>query len=105
MIRAMLLVLLLQGCAVLADRRVAAGCQLADGVTTKQALDRGAVEGNPFFDSMSGSQIFTLKVFIASLILWAFPDYERMSDTQKVAAGALSIIGCGAAVHNNQVQR
>ena len=104
-IRAMLLVLLLQGCAVLADKRVAAGCQLADGITTKQALDRGAVEGNPLLGSMSGSQILTLKVFIAGLIMWAFPDYERMSDTEKVAVGALSVIGCGAAMHNSQVQR
>jgi hypothetical protein len=101
----MLLVLLLQGCAVLADRRVAAGCQLADGYTTKQALDRGAIETNPLFKSMDGDQILTLKVLIAGLILWAFPDYEKMSGTQKVAAGALSIVGCGAAVHNSSVQR
>ena len=105
MTRILVLLLLLQGCAVLADKRVAAGCQLADGITTKQALDRGAVEGNPLLGSMSGSQILTLKVFISGLILWAFPDYESMSDTQKVAVGALSIVGCGAAINNNKVQR
>lgn len=101
----MLLVLLLQGCAVIGDKRVAAGCQLADGFTTRAALDRGAVETNPFLKSMDGGQILTLKVIIAGLILWAFPDYEQMSDTQKVAASALSIVGCGAAVHNHGVQR
>jgi hypothetical protein len=54
---------------------------------------------------MDGDQILTLKVLIAGFILWVFPDYEKMSGTQKVAAGALSIVGCGAAVHNSSVQR
>ena len=105
MTRILVLLLLLQGCAVLADKRVAAGCQVADGFTTKQALDRGAVEANPFLKNMDGNQIVTLKVLIAGLILWAFPRYEEMSDTQKVMTGALSIVGCGAAIHNNGVQR
>ena len=100
-----LLIFGINGCAVIADKRMTAGCQLADGITTKQALDRGAVETNPFLKNMDGNQILTLKVLVAGLILWAFPSYEQMSDTQKFAAGALSVIGCGAAIHNNGVQR
>jgi hypothetical protein len=95
----------LVGCAVLSDKRTAAGCQLADGITTYDALARGAREINPFFESMSGTQILVVKAIISGLIMTFFPEYEEMSEMQKTAAGALSIVGCGAAINNYGVQR
>ena len=93
------------GCAVLADKRVVAGCQLADGYTTKQALDRGAVEANPILGNMGGRQIITLKAVIAALLLWVMPETKDMGKGDKFLYSALSVLGCGAAMHNNQVQR
>lgn len=100
-----ILAALVSGCAVVGDKRVAAGCQLADGITTKQALARGAVEQNPFFQNASGNSILAVKVVIAGLLLWLMPPYEDMSDNQKLIAGALTITGCAAAVNNHGVQR
>ena len=105
-VRAIVLtVFLLQGCAVLADKRVVAGCQLADGYTTKQALDRGAVEANPILGNMGGRQIMTLKAVIAALLLWVMPETKDMSNGDRFLYSALSVLGCGAAMHNNRVQR
>lgn len=95
----------LNGCAVIGDKRTAAGCQLADGITTKQAMDRGATESNPFLSSASGSQILAFKALISGLIIYFGKPYEEASPTERVLMGALSIIGCGAAIHNQQVQR
>jgi len=105
--RAMLLVAVfaIQGCAILADKRAVAGCQLADGYTSKQALDRGAVEANPILGNMGGRQIMTLKAVIAALLLWVMPETKDMSNGDRFLYSALSVLGCGAAMHNNRVQR
>src|SRR3990167_8543918 len=95
----------IQGCAVLADKRVVAGCQLADGYTTKQALDRGAVEANPMLGNMGGRQIITLKAVIAALLLWVMPETKDMGKGDRFLYSALSVLGCGAAMHNSRVQR
>lgn len=99
------IVLILQGCTALADKRTVAGCQLADGYTTKRALDRGATEANPILSDMSGNQIMGLKALFAALLLWVMPETEDMDKGELFLYSALSVIGCGAAVHNNQVQR
>lgn len=105
--RALILALLLltNGCAVLADKRAVAGCQLADGYTTKRALDRGAVESNPIFGGASGEQIMAIKALFAAALLWWMPDTKDMDGFDKFLYSTLTVVGCGAAAHNNQVQR
>ena len=101
----MLLLIATAGCSVLADKRTVAGCQLADGYTTKRALDRGAVEANPILSGASGDAIMAIKALFAAVLLWAMPGTEDMDKGEKFLYGALSVVGCGAALHNNQVQR
>lgn len=102
---AVLLAATVSGCAVLADKRTAAACQVADGVTTKQALDRGAVEANPVLGGMSGNRILNLKILFAALLLYVLPERETASGFERFAIGTLSVVGCGAAIHNHGVQR
>ena len=101
----MLLLIATAGCSVLADKRTVAGCQLADGYTTKRALDRGAVEANPILSGASGDSIMVLKAAFAALLLYVMPETENMDKGEKFLYSALTVIGCGAAAHNNQVQR
>lgn len=89
---ALSLLLIFGGCATLADRRVAAGCQIADGVTTYAALRAGAVEANPLLASLSGSQILLLKVLLAVAIWKLAPE----PDAVQVA----SVAGCLPAISN-----
>ena len=103
--RIALVLLLLSGCSVLADKRMVAGCQLADGYTSKRAMDRGATEANPLLNGISGSQIMGIKAIFAALLLYVMPETEDMDKGEKFLYSALSVIGCGAAAHNNQVQR
>ena len=93
----------LSGCAVLSDHRVAAGCQVADGVTTFYALKHGAVEMNPILASANPYWILGIKVFFAFIVYEVFK--ERQEPAYKVAAGATSVMGCGAAIHNLSVIR
>lgn len=102
-VRLILAVLLLSGCAVLGDRRTAAACQLADGATTHYALKHGATEANPFFKNASPNAVLFIKAIYAALVYWAFP--ENPSKGQRLALGTISVLGCGAAVHNYGVIR
>lgn len=103
MIRAMLLVLLLNGCAVLSDHRVAAGCQVADGVTTWYALKHGAVESNGLLANLSPGAILTIKVAFAVAIWKAFN--RETTKGEKAALTGIALLGCVPAAHNVKVIR
>lgn len=103
MIRALIFVLLLSGCSVLGDRRVAAGCQVADGVTTAVALKKGATELNPLFANASPGVILAVKLAFA---YWLWTHFDRpTSDGEKVALGAVTLVGCVPALNNVSVIR
>lgn len=103
MVRALVLMLMLQGCAVLGDRRVAAGCQVADGVTTWYALKHGAVETNGLISGLTGPQILAIKLAFAYAIYKIFPPEPHPRD--KTTLGALTLLGCVPAAHNVSVIR
>ena len=103
--RIALVLLLLSGCTILADKRTVAGCQLADGYTTKRALDRGAEEANPLFNNASGEAIMAFKALFAAVLYYVMPETKDMDRGEKFLYSALTVVGCGAAMHNNQVQR
>ena len=90
----------LSGCSVLADKRTVAACQVADGVSTKVAMDRGAQEKNPLLEGMEGNQILALKVAIGAFLYWIMPEVKDMSKTEKAVYATVSVIGCGAAINN-----
>lgn len=92
------------GCAVLSDHRVAAACQVADGATTYYALKHGAVELNPLFDGLSPGFILALKLAMAYAVYKVFDPAEReQTRTDKVAAGAVTMLGCLPAASNYNV--
>src|SRR3990167_11142227 len=101
----MILVTILQGCAVISDRRVAAGCQIADGVTTYYALTYGAVESNTFLSGISPAGILLIKLAFAYIVWKALPDYDKSSSCDKFVAGAVTLLGCVPAVNNYNVIR
>ena len=78
--------------------------QVADGVTTSQALDRGATELNPILgDSPSNLTLTIVKAaFVGVLILSG----SRMKPTpRKWVFGIATVLGGGAAIHNSQVNK
>ena len=91
---ALIVVLALNGCAVLADKRTAAACQIADGATTYYALTHGAVEANPLLSGFSPGAILFLKLGLAYWIYTHFRDYDVSSSGEKATIGALTAIGC-----------
>lgn len=92
------------GCAVLSDHRVSAACQVADGATTYYALKHGAVELNPLFDGLSPGFILALKLAMAYMVYTVFNPAEReQTGTDKVAAGAVTLMGCVPAASNYNV--
>ena len=106
MIRAILPILALSGCAVLSDHRVAAGCQVADGITTYIAVKKSALELNPLFSGMSPGFILILKLSWAYVIYKVFDPKERpQGDLDKFAAGAVTVVGCVPAINNLSVIR
>ena len=100
---ALVMLLLTSGCTILADKRTVAGCQLADGYTTKRALDAGATEANPMLKDMSGNTIMGIKALFAALLYYVMPETKDMDKGEKFLYSALSVIGCGAAVNNVNV--
>ena len=100
---AIVLLLLLSGCAIVSDRRTVAGCQVADGVTTYVALKKGAVELNTLFGSLSWSQILAIKLLMAWIVYKVLP--EEPTDSDKFAMGIASGLGCVPALSNINVIR
>ena len=94
----------LMGCSVLADPRTISGCKAAESATTYYALDNGASEWNRLLPYNPSANLAV--GLIAAWILWkVLPEYAQMSDAEKVAAGAGSLLFCGAAVSNYRVGR
>lgn len=104
-IRMLAIVLMLQGCAILGDKRVAAGCQVADGLTSAYALKHGAVEANPLLSGLSPAGILLLKFAFAYIIYKAFPAPEKTTSGDKTLIGAVTLLGCVPAVNNVSVIR
>ena len=100
---AIVLLLILSGCAIVSDRRTVAGCQVADGVTTYVALKKGAVELNTLFGSLSGSQILMIKLLMAWIVYKVLP--EKPTDGDRFAMTIASGMGCIPALNNVSVIR
>jgi len=100
MLLGLLLIATLCGCAVLGDRRVAAGCQVADGVTTYYALTHGATETNGLLAGLSPGAILLLKLGIAYAIYKLLPPVEEATPTDKFAIGVMTVFGCVPAGSN-----
>ena len=100
----LLLIATAPGCAVLSDHRVAAGCQVADGLTTYYALTHGATEANSLIAGMSPAAILLLKVAFAAAIYFAYKEKkergEEKSGMDKFALGAITVLGCVPAANN-----
>lgn len=104
-LRALALVLLLNGCAVLSDHRVVAGCQVADGLTTYYALTHGATEANPLLAGLGPGGILLFKVILA-YALWDYfkpPEGRELDGDMKFAAGTVALLGCLPAASNLNV--
>ena len=99
------LTILASGCAVLGDKRVAAGCQLADGFTTYHALNAGAVERNPLLEKASPQGILALKALVAWAIMKFLPDREHATSGDRFMIGVASVLGCAPAINNYNVYR
>lgn len=95
----------LMGCTVLGDRRVTAGCQVADGATTYYALKHGAVESNSFLSGASPGAILLIKLLFAYAIWQAFPEQPKDGSFNQWALGAVSVMGCVPAINNVNVIR
>lgn len=102
--RALILLLLLSGCAVLepvydvaGDKRTFALCKAADTATTVGILKAGGAEVNPVMKALLGSAPYNFIPFVAvsaalvGLVWWI--------DQPEVTAGA-SLITCPVAAHN-----
>jgi len=78
--------------------------QVADAVTTSQALDRGAVEVNPIYgDNPSDATLILSKVAVVGVLIWAG---SKMKPTpRKWVFGIATALGGGAAIHNSQVNK
>ena len=100
---AIVLLLILSGCAIVSDHRTVAGCQVADGVTTYVALKKGAVELNTLFGSLSGSQILAIKLLMAWIVYKVLP--EEPTDGDRFAMTIASGMGCVPALSNINVIR
>lgn len=91
------LFLSLCGCAVTGSREVFTLCKIADVVTTKQALSRGAVEANPLMKAIG----FNGYVALSAVLIYLVWQYEK-----EIGPEALTVVNgitCGAAVHNSRI--
>lgn len=98
------LLILLHGCAIISDHRVAAGCQVADGLTTWYALKHGAVEANPLLNGVSPGAILAIKLMFAYIVYKALdPKGKPQTGVNKFAGGAITVMGCVPAINNVSV--
>lgn len=98
----------LSGCATLSKPEVFTACKLADIVTTKQALGRGAIEANPIMDAIGFNGFALLSL---ALIWWVWEIHEEAGEEElpvesQAALTGLSVVTCAAAFNNHtQVMR
>jgi len=102
LIAVLLLITFTSGCATLASNKVAAGCQLADGITTYVALSKGAVEANGLLAGLGAPGILLLKIGLAYLVYKALPE-EPKTGMEKFVGGATTALGCIPAINNLSV--
>lgn len=102
-----LIIVFLAGCSTmmntLGDRRVAAGCQVADGLTTYYALTHGAVELNPFLSGASPGAILLIKLAFAFITWKALPPIEEATKGDKFLGTTITVLGCVPAINNLNV--
>jgi hypothetical protein len=72
-------------------------CKVADVVTTKQALSRGAVEANPLMKAIGWNGY----VAVSLLLIYLIWEYEK--EIGKEPLTIVNAITCGAAVHNARI--
>lgn len=96
-IAAIMIVVMLSGCASFAKPEAVIGCQAADTVTTIAALHGGASEANPIVAGIIKSAgyfgLIVFKIAITLLLL-------NYADEHPEAVGFGTAITCGAAVNN-----
>jgi hypothetical protein len=95
---AVLLSLLVAGCDTLASRDAAAGCQVADVISTYGALHYNptASEQNP----VPVNALALIKLALGAYIKWGDNDWERAPQGIRVF---VTVLGCGAAISNVRV--
>lgn len=99
------LLLSLSGCAVLGSKEAAVACQIADGITTKVGMSKGAVETNALLKGLGGSGILAFKIGLA-VLAWLYWDEFTDHGKDEAAVGAVAVanvITCGAAASNLRV--
>ena len=110
MIRVIILCLLMVSCAPKyeydnADKillTTAIVAQIADGVTTSKALERGGVEMNPFFgESPSDIQLAIAKSAVIGLIIYG--GSKMKPPVRKFIFIFATLLGGGAAINNSGV--
>jgi hypothetical protein len=97
---ALILVVVLQGCAALQSKEVAIACQVADVGTTMYGKHIGAVETNPLVPN--NNALLFIKAAIVAL-LWT--QWDKMDDFGRGAATILSCLPVGnniAAIREQQ---
>ena len=78
--------------------------QVADAVTTSQALDRGGIESNPIYgDNPSDARIIATKAAFVGVLIWA--GSKMKPKPRKWVFGIATVLGGGAAIHNSQVNK
>ena len=78
--------------------------QVADAVTTSQALDRGGVEANPLYgDDPSDARIIATKAAVVGVLIWA--GSKMKPKPRKWVFGLATVLGGDAAIHNSQVNK
>lgn len=109
-IAVVMLLLLLQGCALrpvvpydLPEKGLLAGAiggQIFDYTSTKRALARGCVEGNPLMSSdavmVAGKVGISVMAYLGAN---AIPDHKL----RKIYLGIIGAIGIGAGIHNETI--
>jgi hypothetical protein len=88
-----------QGCAALASREAAAGCQVADLATSERAfrLNPNAVEENPI--------PFPVLVVVKLALAWFIMTWDQWDEAPQGARIALTVIGCAPVPGNLRAAR
>ena len=99
MFRALILCLMLAGCAYTGSKTATVGCQAFDTWTTVRGLEVGATEGNPLLGD-SRSEIIARKGLITALLILLHHYWKGDDKSRDAGFTAVNVITCGAAVHN-----
>jgi hypothetical protein len=98
MLGAFALIVILNGCAILASKESLIACQVADAGTTIYAVNHGAQELNP----IGAKNINMLLLLKAAFTWWA---YNNHADIPQPVMAGVNVFTCGIAAHNVKVIR